>query len=127
DAPALLTSVLTKWMAATTCADWLFCDALRRHPKLRIALSEGGITWLPAVLGAAEYVVDRYWFHSLFRRDPSAFVGYAPREGPVDGWPHGDATPLEIYRKHIRACFVGGLAGEADVTRSVIERYGPDV
>ena len=46
-----------------TMLDWLFSDVFDRFPKLKIALSEGGIGWMPYFLERAADVFQkqRYW------------------------------------------------------------------
>lgn len=127
DSPYLVQTVLVRWIAAQTATDWMFCDALRRHPNLKIALSEGGIGWMPQMIEAASYSVDHYRYNDRFRRDANDFLEVMTRDEPIESWPHGDLLPIDIYRKHIRACFVGGLAGYADYTRDVIARFGADL
>src|SRR5713101_7806227 len=36
-------------------ADWLQLEALQRYPQMRIALSEGGIGWVPYFMERADY------------------------------------------------------------------------
>jgi predicted TIM-barrel fold metal-dependent hydrolase len=127
DSPYLIRTVLVRWVSATTCTDWMFCDALRRHPNLRIALAEGGIGWMPPLMEAASYAVDHYQYNDRFARDADDFLKVIVRDEPVKSWPHGDLKPIDIYRQHIRGCFVGGLAAYADYTRDVIARYGADM
>src|SRR5665213_2492180 len=50
EAPRIIPSILISWVAATTCVDWMFCQAMARFPGLRITLSEGGIGWAPMTL-----------------------------------------------------------------------------
>ena len=48
---------------AGTLLDWLFSGNFEKFPKLKIALSEGSIGWIPYFLERAEQVVDkqRFW------------------------------------------------------------------
>jgi predicted TIM-barrel fold metal-dependent hydrolase len=54
DAPGLVSSVLLQLIGVRTLTDWLYCSALDRFPTLRVCLSEGGVGWMPAVLGTAD-------------------------------------------------------------------------
>ena len=65
---------------STGAADWLNLEALHRYPQLRIALSEGGIGWIPYFLERADFSHERHkaWTHSRF----------------------GSAKPSEIFRRH---------------------------
>jgi predicted TIM-barrel fold metal-dependent hydrolase len=70
---------------AQAAADWLHLEALREYP-LKIALSEGGIGWVPYLLERAEFV---QLHHS--------------------SWTHGKLsgkTPKEIFSEHFLTCFI---------------------
>ena len=47
-------------------ADWLNLDALQRYPTMKIALSEGGIGWIPYFLERADFSHRHHkaWTHS---------------------------------------------------------------
>lgn len=47
DTPVTVTGML--WAAQTMCAaaDWVYCKAAVRYPRLRLVFSEGGIGWVP--------------------------------------------------------------------------------
>ena len=51
-----------------SAADWLHLKALQRYPDLKIALSEGGIGWIPYFLERADFVHDhhRAWTYADF-------------------------------------------------------------
>jgi predicted TIM-barrel fold metal-dependent hydrolase len=57
--------------AFTACADWLYAGVPVRHPKIKIAFSEGGIGWVPMLLDRIEYgrrhgsSADRHVFGDL--------------------------------------------------------------
>ena len=74
------------------CASELvFSKFLRRYPDLKIALSEGGIGWIPYVLERADYVYKhhRYWTHQDF----------------------GDKLPSDVFREHVISCFIDDAVG----------------
>jgi predicted TIM-barrel fold metal-dependent hydrolase len=74
------------------CAsELLWSKFLRRYPGLKIALSEGGIGWVPYFLERADYVYEhhRYWTHQDF----------------------GKQRPSEVFREHIITCFIDDAAG----------------
>jgi hypothetical protein len=50
----LVSSVLLQLIGVRTLTDWLFSSALDRYPALRVCLSEGGVGWIPAVLGVVD-------------------------------------------------------------------------
>jgi predicted TIM-barrel fold metal-dependent hydrolase len=72
-------------------ADWLNLAALERYPTLRIALSEGGIGWIPYFLERADFSHSRHkkWTHSAFR----------------------DRKPSDTFRKHFLTCFIDDVFG----------------
>lgn len=76
---------------ATGAADWLNLEALHRYPKLKIALSEGGIGWIPYFLERADFSHERHkaWTHSRF----------------------GATKPSEIFRRHFLNCFIDDSFG----------------
>lgn len=129
DAPVILVQVLTRWKSADTAADWTFSNNFQRHPNLKIALSEGGIGWMPQYIEAADYAVHHYKYYEGYRNEADNFLDFVRRDAgdSFKSWPHDDLSPLDVFRRNIRGCFVGGLAGYADYTRSVIERYGSDI
>ena len=74
------------------CAtELVYSQFLRRHPGLKIALSEGGIGWIPYFLERADYVYDhhRHWTHQDF----------------------GSKRPSDVFREHIVTCFIDDAAG----------------
>jgi predicted TIM-barrel fold metal-dependent hydrolase len=65
-----------------------------RFPGLKVALSEGGIGWMPYMLERCDYVWDRHrWYTGM-----------------------SDARkPSEIFRDHIYGCFISDDAGVANI------------
>src|SRR3546814_9570456 len=47
---------------STGAADWLNLAALQQYPTLKIALSEGGIGWIPYFLERADFSNSRHQF-----------------------------------------------------------------
>jgi hypothetical protein len=64
---------------------------LRNYTGLKIALSEGGIGWIPYFLERADYVYKhhRFWTHQDF----------------------GKQLPSDVFREHIVTCFIDDAAG----------------
>jgi predicted TIM-barrel fold metal-dependent hydrolase len=73
-------------------ADWLNLEALHRYP-LKIALSEGGIGWIPYFLERADFSHSRHkaWTHSDL-----AFQG---------------KKPSELFKRHFMCCFIDDQFG----------------
>ena len=71
---------------STGAADWLNLAALHRYPDMRIALSEGGIGWVPYFIERADFsnMQHKAWTHSLFT----------------------DVKPSEVFKRHFMTCFI---------------------
>jgi predicted TIM-barrel fold metal-dependent hydrolase len=114
-------------LSLAACAEWLWSGYAVEHPTLRIAMSEGGIGWVPMLIDRLDNIIDRsgyglgwdtrpsdvlrrnFWFCTL--DDPSTIalrhvVGVENIMVEVD-YPHGDGTWPE--------------------TQDVIERYWGDI
>jgi len=86
---------------ALSAADWLHLPALHRYPNLTIALSEGGIGWIPYFLERATYVNEQ---HRAWTR--SDFNGMDPEE---------------LFRRHFRTCFIDDKFGLANRDKVGVE------
>jgi len=72
-------------------ADLIWSPMLRKFPDLRVALSEGGIGWIPYFLERIDYVYDHH------------------REWT--GQDFGDRMPSEVFNEHIITCFIDDSVG----------------
>jgi hypothetical protein len=72
-------------------ADLLFSPVLRKYPALRIALSEGGIGWIPYFLERVDYV---YAHHKAWT-----------------GQDFGDMLPSQVFKERIVTCFIDDAVG----------------
>jgi predicted TIM-barrel fold metal-dependent hydrolase len=72
-------------------ADWLNLEALERYPKMKIALSEGGIGWIPYFTERADFSHERHkaWTHSRFN----------------------GTKPSEVFKRHFLTCFIDDAFG----------------
>jgi predicted TIM-barrel fold metal-dependent hydrolase len=70
--------------------DLLFSDVFYKFPALKIALSEGGIGWMPYLLERVDYSWGRhkYWCQI-----------------------NADKLPSELFREHIYGCFISDRSG----------------
>lgn len=60
DAPHSLTSVLMPIASWTTMATFLLSHIFHEFPGVKLALSEGGIGWIPAALERADYIWQQH-------------------------------------------------------------------
>lgn len=86
DAPIDTMITLSPMSIVQTAADLVWSPILRNFPDLTIALSEGGIGWVPYFLERIDrvYKVHRAWTHQDF----------------------GDKLPSEVFLERIALCFI---------------------
>ena len=70
-----------------TAADWLWAQIPTRFPKIKIAFSEGGISWVPMLIDRINYVLD----HSA--------VG-------SHGWSDTSISPVDAMRRNFWFCTI---------------------
>ena len=70
---------------ANAAADWIWGPMWKKYPKLRMALSEGGIGWIPYLLERADFTHRHHsaWTHAQFEGKPS-----------------------DVFHKHVITCFI---------------------
>jgi predicted TIM-barrel fold metal-dependent hydrolase len=92
EAPIDHLMVLACQISAITAQDLLFGPTLRAFPELRVALSEGGIGWIPFYLDRVDrHFTNQEWLHG------------------VDDF--GGKLPSEVFREHILACYITDPSG----------------
>jgi len=125
-------------LSLAACAEWLWSGYALRHPELKIAMSEGGIGWVPMLLDRLDNIVDRsgygrawdvrpadvlkrnFWFCTL--DDPSTIdcrerIGVDHIMVEVD-YPHGDGTwpdtqaTIEHYWSHLSNADLRAICSE---------------
>lgn len=90
EAPIDHTIVVSTQLTMLTAQDLLFGPTLRRFPELKVALSEGGIGWIPFYLERIDrHFLNQKWIGSDF----------------------GDKLPSDVFREHFLACFITDPAG----------------
>jgi predicted TIM-barrel fold metal-dependent hydrolase len=82
---------LTPVNSLQAITDILFSGAFKRFPGLQMAMSEGGIGWIPYALERADYVHKHH--HAWTKTDL------------------GGKLPSEIFREHFWTCFIDDRAG----------------
>lgn len=93
--------------AAVTAAEWLWAGIPLRFPRLRVALSEGGIGWVPMLLDRLDYIAD----HS----------GTAAAGSGARAWRGATMRPSEALRHHFWFCTIDDPS-----TLPLIDRIGTD-
>jgi predicted TIM-barrel fold metal-dependent hydrolase len=73
-----------------TMTELLLSPIFHNHPRLRVALSEGGIGWMPWMLERIDYVWERH----------RHYTGCNP-----------DVRPSELFKEHIFGCFISDDTG----------------
>jgi predicted TIM-barrel fold metal-dependent hydrolase len=100
-----------------TLLDWLFGPVFVRYPGVKIALSEGGIGWMPYFLERAEQVLDkqRFWAHEGDRETVGGMMQYTTSGTVVrEERPEVDPLTLDIrrtFKDHVYGCFIEDHAG----------------
>jgi predicted TIM-barrel fold metal-dependent hydrolase len=86
-APLELYTSLFPVNALVTAADWLWAKIPTRFPDIKIAFSEGGISWVPMLIDRIDYVLD----HSA--------VG-------SHGWDDPNLSPVDALRRNFWFCTI---------------------
>jgi predicted TIM-barrel fold metal-dependent hydrolase len=94
EAPIDVSITLSPMNSTSALADLLFSPVFPRFPDLKIAMSEGGIGWVPYLLERADYV---YHHHHKWT-----------------GTDLGGRLPSQIFRDHILTCFIDDQFGVAN-------------
>ncbi|MBT8148054.1 MAG: amidohydrolase, partial [Gammaproteobacteria bacterium] len=87
---------------ANAAADWLHLAALHRYPDLKIALSEGGIGWIPYFLERSEFTFDHHIWTNVDM---------------------GGKRPADVFREHFITCFISdkfGLKNYEEIGEDII-------
>ena len=94
DAPVDVMITLTPMNIVQAAGDLVWSPVLRKFPNLRIALSEGGIGWIPYLLERIDYV---YQHHKAW-----TFQDF------------GDRLPSQVFKERIITCFIDDAFGLAN-------------
>jgi predicted TIM-barrel fold metal-dependent hydrolase len=87
EAPEYHRVIMSPQLTALTMTDLFIAGVFRRFPRLRVALSEGGIGWIPFYLDKMDrHVVNQAWTNT--RVDDKG------------------STPTDAFREHVLACFI---------------------
>jgi predicted TIM-barrel fold metal-dependent hydrolase len=91
DAPVCANLTFTQMTSIMAATDWAHSPTFRAFPDLKVALSEGGIGWIP-------YLYDR-WEH-IHRW-----------HGPWAGADLSRPSPVELFHDHFFVCFIDDPLG----------------
>jgi len=93
DAPIDVLITLTPINIVQAAADLIWSPVFRKFPNLKVALSEGGIGWIPYFLERIDYGYQhhRAWTLQDF----------------------GDKLPSEVFNEHVITCFIDDAFGLA--------------
>ncbi|MCU1375611.1 MAG: amidohydrolase 2 [Actinomycetia bacterium] len=91
DAPVDVMITLTPMNIVQAAADLIWSQVLRKFPTIKIALSEGGIGWIPYFLERIDYV---YQHHKAW-----TFQDF------------GDKLPSQLFSERIITCFIDDAFG----------------
>jgi predicted TIM-barrel fold metal-dependent hydrolase len=90
DAPFAVAIALFGMNSQFTAVDLLLSQVFHKFPRLRVALSEGGIGWIPYVLERLDGTWERHrWYTDI----------------------NPDVRPSDLYRDHVFGCFINDEAG----------------
>lgn len=93
DAPIDCLITLTPMNIVQAAVDLVWSPVLRKFPKIKFALSEGGIGWIPYLLERLDYNYQRH--HRWTGQD------------------FGDKLPSEVFNEHVLTCFIDDRFGMA--------------
>jgi len=93
DAPMDVLITLTPINIVQAAADLVWSPVLRRFPDIKIALSEGGIGWIPYFLERIDYNYQKHHYWT--------------------GQDFGDKLPSQVFDEHVITCFIDDAFGVA--------------
>jgi predicted TIM-barrel fold metal-dependent hydrolase len=107
DAPFMANLTWGAMRTSGTMLSWLFSGMFTRFPKIKIALSEGEIGWIPYYLERAEQVLDkqRHWVKRGVQ-----FMEHATTDVDLD-----TIDIRGLFRDHIFGCFIDDAHGIASI------------
>jgi predicted TIM-barrel fold metal-dependent hydrolase len=116
ESPFLVTHAwATGSLASGTMVEWLLSPVFQRFPKLKIALSEGGIGWIPYFLEHAEQTLER---HSAWASKLEVRGNLQTGEAMSLSASEVDFRNLDVrqsFRDHVYGCFIEDAHGIASL------------
>jgi predicted TIM-barrel fold metal-dependent hydrolase len=103
----------------TTLVEWLYSGNFDRYPNLRIALSENGIGWIPAVLQVADWMTEMSRSRITQPADPENDPLVSPEARELarasleakSARARQERLPSEVFRDHVYGCFIHDPVG----------------
>jgi len=108
DSPFLANLTWGAMRTSGTMLSWLFSGMFTKYPKLKIALSEGEIGWMPYFLERAEQVLDkqRHWVAK------GVTFGEHANQDAIDL----DTLDIRgLFHEHVFGCFIDDAHGIASI------------
>ena len=99
DAPYAVKVSLVTTNSMSTAMDLVFSRVFLRFPGLKVALSEGGIGWIPYITERADQTWEKLEWERVKSGDP------------------GPGRPSNVFREHIFGCFIDDETGVRDRAR----------
>src|SRR5258705_6201 len=103
-APGAPMAVMISLMACNSMyaiSDLIFSPVFHRHPRLRVAFSEGGIGWIPYLLDPMDGTREKHRFYQNGNQE---------------------VRPSELFRRHMWGCFITDAHGVASRHEIGIDR-----
>jgi predicted TIM-barrel fold metal-dependent hydrolase len=103
----------------TTLVEWIYSGNFDRYPKLRVALSENGIGWIPAVLQTADWMTEMSRNRVTQPADPENDPLVSPEARELarqsldtrSARARQERLPSEVFRDHMYGCFIHDPVG----------------
>jgi predicted TIM-barrel fold metal-dependent hydrolase len=114
-----MTMVAQALAGQATLLDWLSSGNFDRFPRLKVALSENGIGWIPAVLQVADWMQEMSRNRVTNAWDPENEVQMTDegrrlaRDSIEQNARRSSVAPLpsEVFRDHVFGCFIHDPVG----------------
>ncbi|MEY2421930.1 MAG: hypothetical protein QOI95_1997 [Acidimicrobiaceae bacterium] len=91
DAPLIVPVNVLLLNAYLAAADWVWSEVPLRFPNIKIAMSEGGASWVLSMFDRLNYVYKRH-------------AGWALEPEQAERWKRSDVTPAEAFLRNFWFC-----------------------
>jgi len=90
DAPFTVPIALATTNSMCAVVDLLFSPVFHKFPRLKVAMAEGGIGWIPYILERADYTWERHRFYTGVNQE---------------------AKPSDLFKRNMWGCFIDDESG----------------